>query len=407
MQGSSDQLIFRILEIESRAGRIEGMFSADWELGRMWRGQQALTEACRSVGMEDIHVFEGDVIHRHLENRMTDAEGARGAATVSELLRVIVAPGNLATDAERVVERCRRAAVSVEKDDAPLDMREIAAQLERELTDAPTPLLGALRAATIFRMMTQSSMPSADRLIFMAAENSLRGAGQGSDMSPDRPDALLRRMDASWIFTPSVALTQGKFRAWSPGASNGFHDLLDGVSQDLDRTLGAMPLLRRWRADARAAAAGRHGKSKLRDLVELVIREPILSAPHVRNMLGVSDRTSLYLMEEAQSAGILTLITPRRSHRVWAQPQMANLLRMRASRSTASWDPVRNDAPDEATRDVAADTVQNPQPGASRASEAARERAEFDARAKVALAELDAAMKNADAVLAKYRKGER
>lgn len=332
----AEQLIFRVLEVETRAARIEGIFAADPSLARMWRGQVALTEACRSVGLEDIHVFEGDVIHRHLENRLTDAEGARGAVSVAELLRVIAAPGNLIEDAERVVERCRRAAVSIEGDTVPADLAKAVRILPAELRAAPTPLLGALRAATLFRIETQSSMPSADRLIFMAAEHTLRAGGAGGALESLRPEALVSRINANWIITPSIALTQGRFRAWSPGSAQGFQDLLYGISGDLDRTLGAMPILRRWREDARTTASGKHGKSRLRDLVELAMYEPILTSKHVREMLGVSDRTSLYLMQEAEGAGILSLITPRKSYRVWAQPQMAQLLRMRAQRSGAT-----------------------------------------------------------------------
>lgn len=397
----TDQLIFRILEVETRAARIEGIFAADPTLARMWRGQVALTEACRSVGLEDIHVFEGDVIHRHLENRLTDAEGARGAVSVAELLRVIVNPGDLIHDTQRVVERCRRAAVSIDDDDVSVDLAKAVRILPAELRGAPSPVLGAMRAATLFRIETQSSMPSADRLIFMAAEHALRSGGAGAPLEALRPEALLSRMNASWIITPSIALTQGRFRAWSPGTAQGFHDLLDGISGDLDRTLGAMPILRRWREDARATASGKHGKSRLRDLVELVMHEPILTSKHLRQMLGVSERASLYLMQEAESAGILTLITPRKSYRVWAQPQMAQLLRMRAQRSgvtpgigSQGYKP--RTEPEHPTSDaqIRAD-LDRGKPGEA-----------FSEQAEEALSELDAAMKKADAVLAKYRRGD-
>jgi len=398
----TDQLIFRILEVETRAARIEGIFAADPTLARMWRGQVALTEACRSVGLEDIHVFEGDVIHRHLENRLTDAEGARGAVSVAELLRVIVNPGDLIHDTQRVVERCRRAAVSIDDDDVSVDLAKAVRILPAELRGAPTPVLGAMRAATLFRIETQSSMPSADRLIFMAAEHVLRSGGAGAPLEALRPEALLSRMNASWIITPSIALTQGRFRAWSPGTAQGFHDLLDGISGDLDRTLGAMPILRRWREDARATASGKHGKSRLRDLVELVMHEPILTSKHLRQMLGVSERASLYLMQEAESAGILTLITPRKSYRVWAQPQMAQLLRMRAQRSgvtpgigSQGYKP--RTQPEHPTSDAQTRAdLDRGKPGEA-----------FSEQAEEALSELDAAMKKADAVLAKYRRGDK
>jgi hypothetical protein len=401
MPMDAEQLIFRVLEVETRAARIEGLFAADPSLARMWRGQVSLTEACRSVGLEDIHVFEGDVIHRHLENRLTDAEGARGAVSVAELLRVIVSPGDLIRDTERVIERCRRAAVSIDDDDILVDLAKAVRILPAELRGAPTPVLGAMRAATLFRIETQSSMPSADRLIFMAAEHALRSGGAGAPLEALRPEALLSRMNARWIITPSIALTQGRFRAWSPGTRQGFHDLLDGISSDLDRTLGAMPILRRWREDARTAASGKHGKSRLRDLVELAMYEPILTSKHVREMLGVSERASLYLMQEAEGAGILSLITPRKSYRVWAQPQMAQLLRMRAQRSgsTPGFTPQDNKVHAEAG-DMTTEVKLQRHLDRRQSGDA------FADRTADALSELDAAMEKADAILAKYRRGD-
>jgi hypothetical protein len=246
--------------------------------------------------------------------------------------------------------------------------------------------------------MTESRAPSADRLIFMAAEHSLRAGGSTYDVGKDRPEALLRRMNASWIFTPSIALTQGRFRAWSPGSDTGHLDLMEGISGELDRTLGAIPLLRKWRTDARTFAAGKHGKSKLRDLVDLAVREPILTTPHVRRMLDVSERTSLNLMDEAQEAGILTLITPRKSYRVWATPVMAQTLRMRASRTSSAG---RRDASDVQKAAQEASEVQETE---QNIVDEPMDDLSFEERANAAMAEVDAAMANVDAVLAKYRK---
>jgi DNA-binding Lrp family transcriptional regulator len=392
----SESLVLSILKIESRAGRIEGLFAADPELARMWRAQAALTEACRSVGIEDIHVFEGDVIIRHLENRMVDAEGARGTAAVGELLRVIVSPGDLARDTERVLSRCWRAAVSLEEGVSP-DRPDMAERIRRDIDEAPTPYLGALRASITHRMMTESRAPSADRLVFMAAEHTIRGGAASRDLDADHPEALLRRMNAGWIFTPSTALTQGRFRAWSPGSDTGHLDLMNGLSLELDRTLGSVPMLRRWREEARAAAAGKHGKSRLRDLVELAIREPILTSTHVRRMLGVSERASLYLMKEAEEAGVLSLITPRKSYRVWATPQMARGLQMRASRSSSKT--LKSSAHQVDVEDLPHTDELREKPVAVQVPDP-----DWEERSAAVLSELDEAMAKADAVLAKYRK---
>ena len=391
-----DSLLLRLIGLESRAGRVEGHFAADPELGRMWRAQAALTEACRSVALEDIHAFEGDIVHRHLENRATGAEVSRGTAAALDLLGIIAAPGDLRADPEGRLERAWRAAVSVEEEGGELELPATARAVAESVAAAPTPILGAIRAAAVHRAMTDSRMPSADRLVFLMAEHALRDGARGRELWPDYPEALLRRLDAAWICTPSIALTQARFRAWSPGSTSGFADLISGLEDELARTLGAMPRFRRWRDDARELAEGRHGKSRLRDLVDLAIHEPILNAGRVKTALGCSERAALYLVKEAEEAGILTLITPRRTWRVWATPMMAETLRMRAEagaggagraraaagggRAASGEDHALEDAAPLRARDVAEGGGQ-----------------------EAALAELDAALAKADAVLAKYR----
>ncbi|CUH39383.1 hypothetical protein JSE7799_02108 [Jannaschia seosinensis] len=389
-----ETLLLRILGLESRAARLEGAFAADPELGLMWRSGAALTEACRSVALEDIHVFEGDVIHRHLENRLTDAEGARGADAVTALLRVIASPGDLAGDTAAVLDRCWRAAVSIDDGAFPFDGAAVADRIRRPLEAAPTPFLGALRAAIVFRMETDSTAPSADRLVFIAAEHALRGAGRTQEGRGPGPASLLRRVEAGWILTPSVALTQGGFRAWSPGTLAGLESLLGGLTAEADRALGQLAVLRRWRMDAQAVAAARSGKSRLRDLVRLVAREPLLTAPYLRETLGVSRRASFTLVDEAEAAGILRCITPRTSWRVWARPDMADRLALRSPRRRV----------DRGERQTAPGVANDPQRAiAERAgvrSPALRE--DDEAREAAALAALDDAMTHADAVLAKY-----
>ena len=407
---SHDSLILRILEIESKAARIEGIFLADPEIGRMWRAQTALTEACRSVGLEDIHIFEGDVIFRHLENRTIDAEQARGALAATGLLQFILSPGDLAKEPQRVLKRCMNYAVHVEPDETQVDLTEITSRLQTAVQTAPTPLLAGLRAAIIYRQMTESRMPSADRLVFMAADHAARGGKAGIDLSiSDHPDILLRRISAHWIFTPSISLTQDSFRIWSPGSDAGFADLMEGLSRELSRTLGTMPVMRRWRDKACKTASSRHGKSRLRDLIDLAIREPILTSQHLRRSLDISRRASHYLMKEAEDLGILTQVTQRRSYRVWTTPMMAQTLRMRALRQSLPSDcggksgqPVGNSGitKDSKVIGIPGLQVNQPKPG----------RLIYDAnsaeRTEAALAKLDAAMEQADAVLKKYARPE-
>jgi hypothetical protein len=101
------------------------------------------------------------------------------------------------------------------------------------------------------------------------------------------------------------------------------------LASELDQALGALPMLRRRREEARAAAGARGGKSRLRDLVELAARQPIFTTPMVLEALAVSPRASRMLVDQAAQAGILRLITPRASRRVWVRPDIAAQLAMR------------------------------------------------------------------------------
>ena len=417
---SHDSLLIRILEIESKAARIEGIFIADPELGRMWRAQTALTEACRSVGLEDIHVFEGDVVFRHLENRPVDAEQARGALAATGLLQFILSPGDITKEPDRVLTRCMNCAVHVEPDEIRIDSSEIATRLQTIVQTAPTPILAGLRASILFRQITCSRMPSADRLVFMAADHAARGGTtDAGPSSSDRPDILLRKINACWIFTPSIVLTQDRFRIWSPGSDAGFTDLMEGLSRELSRILGAMPVMRRWRDKARKTSSDRHGKSRLRDLVDLAIREPILTSQHLRESLDISERASYYLMKEAEDLGILMQVTQRRSYRVWTTPMMAQTLRMRASRQDqqGSRQDLNSDFRSETGQSIEDLKVikmrqlsENSGIAGLNTSKVKPGRllndAESTAREEAVLAKLDAAMAQADAVLEKYARPE-
>ena len=395
---AGDALFQRLLAIESRAGRLEGAFAADPDLGRMWRSGTALTEACRSVALEDIHVQEGDVIHRHLENRVTDAEAARGAQGVAGLLRVIAAPGDLLTDTPAVLRRCWTAAVSTQDKGAGLDAEALAGPLRRALQAAPTPFLGALKAAMAFRAATGATSPSADRLVFMAAEHALRGAGRTRETAASGPGSVLRRIDAGWIFLPSAALSLNGFRAWSPGTRSGLSNLTEGTLGELDQAIGLLPVLRRWRETALGIAERRNARSKLRDLVRLAMREPLLTPAAVHRALDVSRRASFTLMDEAEAAGILKIVTPRKTWRVWARPDMAARIAMRTLRAQGRPPALPSVPPDGPVQ-----PADRWQPTGPQGMPATPEETEARQRREDQLLQtLDQAMARADTVIAKY-----
>ncbi len=343
-----------LIALEATAGRIEGIFSARPDLARLWRMQAALVESVRSVSMEDIHIHEGDLILRLVENRADTAENARGVDAARDSLAVLRAPGSVVDDPERVVARVCRASVRIEDvaqgGTVPRLGPSDAERIRASAVAGATPFLSALRAAVTFRLITESWSPSADRLIFIAAEHSVRQMETRPwTEAQDDPFGLglLSGMSARWTFAPATALTQGRFRSWSPMQPHGVGDLVDGLRAEQSRTLGAIPLLERWVTEATAFAAGKHGKSRLRDLVTLATFSPVLTAAMIREGLGLKQRAAYNLVDEAEAAGILTRITSRKTYRVWAVPFLAERVRSRPMPGTRgaamSREPLRPD----------------------------------------------------------------
>lgn len=385
---SHSQILESILAIEVGAARIEGAFLADPELGLIWRAQAALTEACRSVSLEDINIREGDVATRPLREAADDFETSRGAWFVGELLRVMLSPGDILRDPERSVRRAMRAGLRPEGTEPGIGEgdAEIYTAVARSLEEAPGPLLGALRASLTLRHRTMSASPSAERLLFMSADHAFRNGRAGRELSDALPEGLgLTASEGApqWILLPATSLTTGGFRIWSPGSSSGLVTLLDALRLETGRGLGALPVLRRWRASAQRLAAGKRGGSRMRDLAHLVAQRPILTGQIVSDRLSITGRAALNLLNEATQEGVLREITRRRSYRAWASAPMAERLEGRTSRPKASFHRNLDDRPDPP--DWEAPTLRD------RSSE------------ERALEELDAALGAADEILRKYQ----
>lgn len=392
--GRAGELLADLLAVESNAARLEGIFLADPEIGQLWRVQLALSEACKSVALEDIHITEGDLVLRGLENREKSDTVMRGSYLASRLLRVLCAPGDLRTDPGPVLQRCLRVGEVESMQRTPPEelipgFDQLAAQILSAFETAPGPVLAAIRAAAHLRLATGSENPAAERLLFICVDHAWRremiSAPNGEPVTWGEED-LLPEMRGSWILMPSLAMTAQGFRAWSPVSRTGLSNLLFGLRLETGRALGSMPVLLRWRDQARGFAAAAHGKSHLNDLISLFIRHPILTAPRIATMLGVNPRTARNLVKTGVAEGILAPITGRRSYRAWAPTPMAERLRLRSPRSQASRTP--SSLPEVMPpRQVPIGRLP-----------------EFDGAGEAAaLAELDAAMAAIDTVLARYR----
>ncbi len=336
-----------LVTLEANAGRIEGIFSARPDIGRLWRIQSALVEAARTVALEDIHIHEGDLVLRLAENRATSAETARGVDAARDNLAVLRAPGSLLDDPERAVARACRASVRMRDvsygEEFPKLGPEDIQSLRTIVKEGPTPFLSALKATIQFRKLTESWSPASDRLIFVAAEHSVRQmeTRPWGEVQQDNPFGLglLSGMLARWTFLPATALSQGRFHSWSPMQRAGVRNLIDGLLAEQSRTLGAIPQLDRWVSRARDYAAGKHGKSRLKDVVTLSTHSPVLTVSMIREGLGLKQRAAYNLVDEAEEAGVLSRITARKTYRVWAVPFLADRIKNRpmpGARKTAA-----------------------------------------------------------------------
>lgn len=389
-----------LLAVELRAARLEGLLAADPPLGRLWRAQTALGEACRSTSLEDIAVFEGDVIARPFESRATDPEAARGLGIATALLQVLARPGDLLRDGPAALQRAWQAGAAGEDPlrpdeggpEGPPDFTALAARIAGALEDAPGVALGALAAAGLARELTGARAPMFERLVMVQADHSLRRGSMRKGQAASGEDAvdILPEMEGAWVLRPGAALSGSGFRIWAPLSPAGQGDLLAGLAADLDRGLGAVAPLRAWRARAWRAAEGRHGRSRLKDAVAWLEKAPIVTTRSLRDGAGLSDRGALYIIEEMAREGLVEPITGRRTWRAWAIPPVAALLRRRAVRRA----------------DFSAATPRTGVPDRPEAKPRAplEPRAAWEAGLAPLQDALDAAMAEADAVLARWKK---
>lgn len=323
----AESLLNGILRAETLAARIEAMMLQDPVLGGLWRLEASLTEAVRSVALEDIPLRESDLVIRLAENRVNEID-ARGAETAMNLLRGLRIRGLDLEDPADLVRRVDRAVQRSGVD--PEETEEIAQALRPILAEPVTPILTALRAAAVYATLTDRAAPIAERLIFVLVEGALRNQDPTRSRirheAPQEDLSVFASLDAAWVTLPGTALLRRGFRTWSPASSQGMGDFIGLIATSLEWELGAIGELRAWLASARAAAEARHGRSRRADLIALLAKRPILSSGTIADELGVTRRTALNLLDDGEELGLLVKVTPRGHSRLWASRTLAKRL---------------------------------------------------------------------------------
>ena len=230
-------------------------------------------------------------------------------------------------------------------------------------------------------------VPIAARLLFVAAESTLRREVCLSDPLVGRVyEDFDFRMTAQWTFTPSLALSRGGFRAWSPGSETGQESLAIRLNSALEHNVGHLGQLNAWLQEIEGFS-GKNKKSNRRKLMDLFLQSPIMSADHAASALKITSRATRSLIDEAADKKLITLITPRRSYRLWAVPVLAKMLREKpVTMQHRKYSAVskREDAPSEAAKDTRFSREENQE------------------AISAATRELDDAIAKADRILAKY-----
>ncbi|MCZ4260876.1 hypothetical protein O4G76_08495 [Limimaricola sp. G21655-S1] len=327
------------MRAEVLATRLEAMARAEPAVGNLWRSEIALAEAVASAGLEGIRISEGDLLPRVALNGSQDADPT-GAELALSLIRALKAPGDPLTRPVQTVRRFERAAGTgtgpgVDPADEPEGQRLDDAEIEglfADLRPGDMPILSAARAAAGYAALSQRANPLVERLIFMAADSSLRGRVARGIGPEDVLRGLSGRVDAHWVSPPALALSHRSFLPWSPGSEAGLLTLGTNLARLFEAEVGRFALSRDWLRRGQEAAQGRGGRSRMADAVQAFGTAPVLSSALLAETIGVSIRTALTLLGEMTELGLLHEITGRQTARIWAVPSLGARLAARPAR---------------------------------------------------------------------------
>jgi hypothetical protein len=389
--------------VEARSARISATLDARPELGAMWRRLVSLSEATANLSMEDVPVPEYDILSQALGSSMVSGD-PQSAQIARQIHSFLLRPGDILSEPgdlfDRAIQIGRLTSLVDEESGGRIaydtaEEKSDWATCRQEFEQASKRILKH-DAPVIFRLLSFSSyvslilperVPIAERLIFMAAESALRNKEMLSDPFVGRLSSAEFdfRIKASWTLTPSIALSRGGFRAWSPASDTGRDTLVQRLNSALDYNVGHLAQLNSWMQDIEAFT-GKNKKSRKGDFSKFLLQAPIISAENIAEGVGITARSARQIMDDAADRNLVTLLTPRRSYRLWAVPVLAKMIRERPPlpRKKTLTESLETKAP---TQDVETRQIDR-----------------YDNRRSISAAEeeLNEAMAKADRILAKY-----
>jgi len=396
--------------LEARSARVFATLDARPQLGALWRRFVALSEATAALSMEDVPVPEQDILAPITGSSMVHGD-PQAAQIARQIHSFIQRPGDMMKNPGDVFDRAMRAGRLTSLVDEDLGGR-VAYHTSEEAADwafarqdfeIAAPDILRHEAPVTFRLMALAGMvnkmlpervPIAERLIFMAAESAMRREDRLSDPIVGR--VLTdddHNISAHWTLTPSLALSRGGYRTWSPASTAGRQTLAERLNASLDQNVGRLGQLNNWIGEVEGFA-GQTRKSRRRDLAQLFMKTPVLSAPHVAEELGVTKRAARSLLDDACASNIISLLTQRSTYRLWSVPFMARLIQ---------------DKPVQARRrnlsDLAVERSQASPARSSTSPAGQNMTAGLSESMQSAARDLDDAMAKADLILSRYTVG--
>ena len=393
-----------ILNLEIRAARIAATLDARPALGAIWRRMVGLSEAAASLSLEMITASEADIIRPPLGISTVQGE-PQSARTAQAIYTSVLRPGSLRNDPTAVFDRCVEATHMTDAiDDGaggyvyyPIDVeiemwnrgRALFADLvPRILKDAPPPIIGAIAIARLASACMPDPHPMTERLIFMAAEHELRRDILMSDPIVSQSlDGLDRRVDASWICPPSLALSRGGLRSWGLDRPLMRSQFIERLHVTLGREIGRLGPLNAWSSRIDAEFTGKNTLSRRADFAALFKETPILDGTTTANALGITKRAARNYLEDAERMGLAEQLTSRASYRIWAVPVLADMIHERGKVSKKS---VR------VSEHLANETKEQRRPPLA-------DDPDFETRIAQIMGNLDDALTGLDATLEKYK----
>ena len=350
-----------LLNLEARSARMSAVLDARPDLGVAWRRMAAVCESCASLSMEDVPVPEHDILAPVLQTSLVTAE-PQAARTAGRVHTLLLRPGDIISEPSEVIRRALdevRLTSLVDEEDggrvalpSPDERADLAAAIDDLSGKVPSMLTGPepvtfrlIAFCGLLRARLPEPFPIAERVLFMAAESAMRRREiLGRGLVGTRTADADHRVDAQWTLMPSSALSRNGFRAWSPLSDTGISTLADRLDAALSHHAGSLGQLQKW-SERVDGFTGRNRKSRRSGLARLCRDLPVMNADCVMRKLDVSRRTALTLIDDAVEQGILRLVAPRRSYRIWATAPMADMMTHRPSRPDRPVRPEADPAP--------------------------------------------------------------